>query len=86
MQLPMANSVNHLHVWKNLLDSAGFTLADIPREWEAFWSFWCDQVQPAVRQATGRDDIYGVGLSMSASAAIRILSFSSSWLPRRPIT
>ena len=28
-------------------------LADIPREWEAFWSFWCDQVQPAVRRATG---------------------------------
>ena len=23
------------------------------KEWEAFWSFWCDQVQPAVRQATG---------------------------------
>ena len=33
--------------------SAGFTLADIPKEWEAFWSFWCDQVQPAVRKATG---------------------------------
>ena len=46
--------------------SAGFTLADIPREWEAFWSFWCDQVQPAVRRATGRDDIWGVGLPMSA--------------------
>ena len=35
----------------------------------AFWSFWCDQVQPAVRQATGRDDIWGVGLTMSAEAA-----------------
>ena len=22
------------------------------KEWEAFWSFWCDQVQPAVRKAT----------------------------------
>ena len=41
---------------------------DIPREWDAFWSFWCDQVQPAVRQATGRDDIWGVGLPMSADA------------------
>jgi multiple sugar transport system substrate-binding protein len=73
--LPMANSVNHLHVWKNLLESAGFTLADIPREWEAFWSFWCDQVQPAVRQATGRDDIYGVGLAMSARAADTYIEF-----------
>jgi multiple sugar transport system substrate-binding protein len=73
--LPMGNSVNHVHVWKNLLESAGFTLKDIPREWEPFWSFWCDQVQPAVRQATGRDDIYGVGLPMSARAADTYIEF-----------
>ncbi len=63
--LPMGRSTHHLHVWKSLLEQAGFTLADIPKEWEAFWSFWCDKVQPAVRRATGRDDIYGVGLTMS---------------------
>ena len=60
------SSTNHVHVWKSLLERAGFTLADIPKEWEPFWSFWCDKVQPAVRKATGRDDIYGVGLAMSA--------------------
>ena len=38
---------NHVHVWKSLLEQAGFTLDDIPKEWDAFWSFWCDQVQPA---------------------------------------
>ena len=43
---------NHVHVWSSLLEQAGFTLADIPKQWEAFWSFWCDQVQPAVRKAT----------------------------------
>ena len=63
--LPMGRSSFHLHVWKSLLERAGFTLADIPREWEAFWAFWCDRVQPAVRQATGRDDIWGIGLPMS---------------------
>jgi multiple sugar transport system substrate-binding protein len=52
--------------WKSLLEQAGFTLEDIPREWEAFWSFWCDQVQSAVRRATARADIWGIGLSMSA--------------------
>ena len=65
MRLPMGRTTNHVHVWKSLLEQAGFTLEDIPQEWEAFWSFWCDEVQPAVRQATGRDDIWGVGLSMS---------------------
>ena len=62
--LPMGRTTYHIHVWKSLLEHAGFTLADIPKEWDAFWSFWCDQVQPAVRKALGRDDIWGVGLSM----------------------
>jgi multiple sugar transport system substrate-binding protein len=66
--LPMGRTTNHIHVWKDLLVQAGFTLEDIPMEWEAFWSFWCDQVQPAVREALGRDDIWGVGLPMSAGA------------------
>jgi multiple sugar transport system substrate-binding protein len=66
--LPMGFETNHVHVWRNLLERAGFTLADVPKEWEAFWAFWCDQVQPAVRRATGRDDIYGVGLAMSIEA------------------
>ena len=51
--LPMGRTTTHVHVWKSLLEQAGFTLADIPKEWDAFWSFWCDQVQPAVRRATG---------------------------------
>ena len=66
--LPIGRSTNHLHVWKSLLERAGLTLGDIPREWEAFWSFWCDRVQPAVRKATGRDDIWGIGLVMSAES------------------
>ena len=66
--LPMGRSTNHVHVWTSLLQRAGFTLAEIPTEWEAFWSFWCDRVQPAVRKAMGRDDIWGVGLAMSVEA------------------
>ena len=63
--LPVGQASNHIHVWTSLLERAGFTLEDIPREWEAFWSFWCDEVQPAVRQALGRDTIWGVGLAMA---------------------
>jgi multiple sugar transport system substrate-binding protein len=68
--LPMGIVTNHVHVWKSLLERAGFTLADIPKEWDAFWAFWCDQVQPAVRKALSRDDVWGIGLSMSASSGI----------------
>jgi multiple sugar transport system substrate-binding protein len=62
--LPMGRTIYYVHVWRSLLEQAGSALADVPREWEAFWSFWCDKVQPAVRKAVGRDDIWGVGLSM----------------------
>jgi multiple sugar transport system substrate-binding protein len=66
--VPMAYDTNHLHVWTSLLELGGLTLADVPEQWEAFWSFWCDTVQPAVRKATGRHDIYGIGLPMSVGA------------------
>jgi multiple sugar transport system substrate-binding protein len=66
--LPFGREINHIHVWTNLLKQAGFTVADIPREWEAFWPFWCDRVQPAARKALGRDDIWGVALPMSITS------------------
>jgi multiple sugar transport system substrate-binding protein len=66
--LPMGLASHHVHVWKSLLERAGFTLADIPKEWEAFWSFWCDKVQPALRETLGCDDIWAVGLPMSATS------------------
>ena len=85
----MGRRSNHLHVWNSLLERAGFTLADVPKEWEAFWSFWCDQVQPAVRKALGRDDIWGVGLPMSAAAIdtddelVQFqLAYEAPWLDR----
>jgi multiple sugar transport system substrate-binding protein len=67
--LPMGRTSYHVHVWNSLLARAGFTLTDIPTQWGAFWAFWCDQVQPAVRKASGREDIWGVGLPMSARAS-----------------
>jgi multiple sugar transport system substrate-binding protein len=68
--LPVGRSSNYVHVWNSLLERAGFTLADIPTGWTAFWSFWCDRVQPAVRKALGRDDIWAVGLPMSVASTL----------------
>jgi multiple sugar transport system substrate-binding protein len=74
--LPMGRTTNHVHVWKSLLEQAGFTVEDIPRAWDAFWSFWCDEVQPAVRRVAGRNDIWGVGLIMSGQALETTFQFS----------
>jgi ABC-type glycerol-3-phosphate transport system substrate-binding protein len=67
--LPMGRNGNYLHVWRSLLEQAGLRLEDIPKEWEPFWVFWCDKVQPALRKAAGRDDVYGIGLPMSGDAS-----------------
>lgn len=87
--LPMGRRSNHLHVWRSLLEQAGFTLDDIPEGWQAFWSFWCNDVQPAVREATGRDDIWGIGLPMSSTATDTLdqlvqfqLAYDTPWIDR----
>jgi multiple sugar transport system substrate-binding protein len=67
--VPIGQFGHYIHVWKSLLDQAGISLEDIPEQWDAFWAFWCDTVQPAVREATGREDFYGIGLPMSAEAS-----------------
>ncbi len=80
--LPMGRTTNHVHVWESLLKQAGFTLEDIPEEWDAFWSFWCDEVQPAARRATGREDIWGIGLPMSVEASdtqFQFLQFAQAY-------
>jgi multiple sugar transport system substrate-binding protein len=66
--LPVGRTGNNLHAWRSLLEKAGFTLDDIPDDWDQFWAFWCDQVQPAVRKALGRDTVWGIGQAMSAAA------------------
>jgi multiple sugar transport system substrate-binding protein len=85
--LPMGRSSNHVHVWQSLLEQAGFTLADVPKRWEDFWPFWCDRVQPAVRRALGRENVWAVGLSMSDVATdteVELtqfqLAYQASWL------
>jgi ABC-type glycerol-3-phosphate transport system substrate-binding protein len=67
--VPLGQASTYLHVWTSLLQRAGIKPGAIPREWEPFWSFWCDTVQPAVRKALGRDDIWGLGLAMSPLAS-----------------
>src|SRR5262245_31757053 len=42
--LPVGRISYYFHVWKSLLEQADFTLADIPKDWDPFWTFWCDRV------------------------------------------
>ncbi|WP_026784779.1 ABC transporter substrate-binding protein [Pleomorphomonas koreensis] len=57
---PLGSQTLATMVWTDLLTDAGVSTDDIPQQWEAYWSFWCDKVQPALRAKGKR--IYAVGM------------------------
>jgi multiple sugar transport system substrate-binding protein len=38
--MPYASAVNPFHVWKSLVEKAGYTMADVPQKWDAFIDFF----------------------------------------------
>ncbi|MGK7872193.1 MAG: ABC transporter substrate-binding protein [Xenococcaceae cyanobacterium] len=64
--VPIQQQTIHIHYWRDLLNAAGYSEEDIPKEWDAFWEFW-KKAQDALRES-GQQEVYGIGLSMSAEA------------------
>ncbi|HVE48896.1 MAG TPA: ABC transporter substrate-binding protein [Casimicrobiaceae bacterium] len=64
----------HIQYWKDMLAEAGFKPSDIPGTWKEYWSFWCDKVQPAYRQKTGKR-IYAIGNPMGVDGTDSFFSF-----------
>jgi multiple sugar transport system substrate-binding protein len=64
----------HIQYWKDMLADAGFKPSDIPTTWKEYWSFWCDKVQPAYRQKTGKRT-YGTGFPMGVDSSDSFYSF-----------
>src|SRR3954464_6557628 len=64
----------HIQYWKDMLADSGFKEADIPKDWKGFWGFWCDKVQPALRQKTGTR-IYGIGQPLGVDSSDSFYSF-----------
>jgi multiple sugar transport system substrate-binding protein len=63
--VPISANIAIIFYWRDLLAKAGFKESDIPQEWPQFWSFWCDQVQPALRAKGERT--YGIGQPSSVT-------------------
>lgn len=64
--VPIQQQTNHIHYWEDILEDNGLSSSDIPSEWDAFWKFW-QQAQNTARE-NGYPEIYGIGLSVSATA------------------
>jgi multiple sugar transport system substrate-binding protein len=71
---PLKQQSMHVNIWNDMLEKAGFKQSDIPNDWNGYWSFWCDKVQPAIRKATGQR-IYAVGQPMGVESTDSFQSF-----------
>jgi multiple sugar transport system substrate-binding protein len=71
---PIKQQTMHIQYWKDMLADAGFKESDIPKDWKGYWSFWCDKVQPAYREKTGKRG-YGTGFPMGVDSSDSFYSF-----------
>lgn len=62
--VPLWEADDYIHYWGNLIEKIGFTPADVPVEWDAFWKFW--QTAQKQLRSQGHPDIHGLGLCMSS--------------------
>jgi len=71
---PIKQQTMHIQYWKDMLADAGFKESDIPTGWKDYWNFWCDKVQPALRQKTG-NRAFGIGMPMGVDSSDSFFSF-----------
>ena len=60
---PVKQACAPFHIWGDLVEKAGYKLADAPKTWDAFWSFF-KPVQKSLR-AKGMRRIYGMGMQVT---------------------
>src|SRR5438270_733382 len=53
------------HVWRPLVEKAGFKMADIPKTWDAYYDFF-KEVQKKLREQRVRN-VYGLGLNVTTN-------------------
>src|SRR6266496_2143675 len=63
--VPMTQGGLPNHIWRPLVEKAGFTMEDLPRTWDAFYDFF-KEVQKKLR-AQGVRNVYGLGLNVTTN-------------------
>src|SRR6201987_5963872 len=53
------------HVWRPLVEKAGYQMSDIPKTWDAYYDFFKD-VQKKLR-AQGMRHVYGIGFQLNTT-------------------
>src|SRR5207302_6393383 len=63
--VPLTIDVLPNHVWKPLVEKAGYKMEDIPKTWDAFYDFF-KEVQKKLRDQRVRN-VYGLGLNVTTN-------------------
>jgi multiple sugar transport system substrate-binding protein len=71
---PLKQQTMHIQYWKDMLQEAGYTQADIPTGWKDYWTFWCDKVQAGYRKNTGKR-AFSTGFPMGVDSSDSYYSF-----------
>jgi multiple sugar transport system substrate-binding protein len=63
--VPYTTGASPNHVWRPLVEKAGYKMADIPKTWDAYYDFFKD-VQKKLRDQRMRN-VYGLGLNVTTN-------------------
>jgi multiple sugar transport system substrate-binding protein len=63
--VPYTIAVRPNHIWRPLVEKAGYSMEDLPRTWDAFYDFF-KEVQTKLR-AQGVRHVYGLGFQMNTT-------------------
>jgi multiple sugar transport system substrate-binding protein len=76
--VPWSQAVFTNHVWRSLVEKAGYSLEDLPKTWDAYYDFF-KGVQKNLRQ--GMRNVYGLGFQVTTNGMIPTSSSIISCLP-----
>jgi len=65
--VPYISAVLPNHIWRSLVEKAGYRVEDIPKTWDAFYDFF-KEVQKKLR-AQGTRNVYSLGLQVTTNGA-----------------
>ena len=63
--VPVTAAVVPIHIWRSLVEKAGYQMSDLPKTWDAFFDFF-KEVQKKLR-AQGMRKVYGLGFQVTAN-------------------
>ncbi|HET7413060.1 MAG TPA: ABC transporter substrate-binding protein [Pararhizobium sp.] len=71
--VPLKQQALHNFYWKPMIKAAGYSVDDIPKQWDAYWDFW-GKIQKKLR-ADGKR-VYALGFPISAVGTDNFYTFN----------